>query len=417
MGKDLRTLAGEALGPAQFSAIGCWGLLHRIFTAAPDIKFRACVSERPKDFKPPDAGPPDAWRKICHYWQQGEPLSLEDTWKAMSDGRYIAYVPETAGLVGLDLDKGDFESAEQRIAAEFPHAIRVKSVSGRAYHVLFAAPRDRSQELPPKFALFGGEGIVRYDKGYLCFNSDPYLEALADAVEMAAKGILPELPLDRIMLDGSARGAGPRRRSSQSNQRRRRPIESMTKMLQGISPGCDRDVWLRVGMGIHDETRGSDPGYELFEQWSAGDLCPSGRPANYAGPEDTRKAWDSFELREDEARTTFGTVVALANEAGMAAPSEVQDGSASAKPTPGDPSGRKSGDDPYGDPDPCLSEEAAAKQEDALARVRQLIEEGDYEAARRELAALDSQEAGAQETLARRTERGQDRQGSRENLG
>ena len=326
-GTKLAPAAAKHLGPAQFDAIPSLGLVHRIFTAAPEIKFRGCLPKGPKDFKPPDAGPPDTWRKICHHWQQGEPLSLDDTWKAMSDGRYIAYVPETAGLVGLDLDKGDFESAEQRIAAEFPHAIRVKSVSGRAYHVLFAAPRDRSQELPPKFALFGGEGIVRYDKGYLCFNSDPYLEALADAVEMAAKGILPELPLDRIMLDGSARGAGPRRRSSQSNQRRRRPIESMTKMLQGISPGCDRDVWLRVGMGIHDETRGSDSGYELFEQWSSGDLWPSGRPANYAGPEDTRKAWDSFELREDEARTTFGTVVALANEAGRAELPDVARGS------------------------------------------------------------------------------------------
>ena len=405
-GTKLAPVAAKHLGRAQFDTIGSLELVHRIFTAAPEIKFRGCLSKGPKDFKATEAGPPDAWRKICLRWQQGEPLSLEDTGKAMSDGRYIAYVPETAGLVGLDLDKGDFESAEQRIAAEFPHAIRVKSVSGKAYHVLFAAPRDRSQELPHKFALFGGEGVVRYDKGYLCFNSDPYLEGLADAVEMAAKGILPELPLDRIMLDGSARGAGPRRRSSQSNQRRGRPIESMTKVLQGISPGCDRDVWLRVGMGIHDETRGSDPGYELFEQWSAGDLGPSSPPANYTGPEDTRKAWDSFELREDDARTTFGTVVALANEAGMAPPSEVQDGSASAKPTPGDPSRRKSGDDPYGDPDPCLSEEAAAKQEDALARVRQLIEEGHYEAARRELAALDSQAATAQETLARRLSEG-----------
>ena len=323
----MRTFAGEALGPAQFSAIGCLGLLHRIFTAAPDIKFRACVSERPKDFKPPDAGPPDAWRKICHYWQQSDPLSLEDTWKAMLDGRYIAYVPETAGLVGLDLDKGDFESAEQRIAAEFPHAIRVKSVSGKGYHVLFSAPSDPAQEMPYEFALFGGQGIARHDKGYLCFSSDRYLEGLADAVQMAAKGTLPELPLDLLKPSASAQSPGPRGGSSRPNGRPRRSIQSIADVLRKLDPGCDRDTWLRVGMGIHDEARGSEAGYDLFHRWSAGKLSPSPSPKNYSGRADTRKVWDSFTVRGDDERVTFGSAVAFAKEAGRAELPDVARGS------------------------------------------------------------------------------------------
>ena len=304
------------------------GQLHRIFTAVPDIKFRACVSERPKDPKLPGAGPPDAWRKICLRWQQGEPLSLEDTWKAMSDGRYIAYVPETAGLVGLDLDKGDFETAERRIAREYPHAVRVTSASGNAYHVLFAAPQDRSQELPYQFSVFGGQGIVRHDKGYLCFNSDAYLAGLTEAVEMAAEGTLPEVPLDRLTPATPSRSTDSLSGSPKSNRRRGSSIELIADVLREIDPGCKRDVWLRVGMGIHDETQSSDEGYELFDRWSAGALSRSGQPDNYAGSDDTRKAWDSFTLRDDAKRVTFATVVSLARTSGHSVPPEARRGSA-----------------------------------------------------------------------------------------
>ena len=50
----------------------------------------------------------------------------------------------------------------------------------------------------------------------------------------------------------------------------------------------DRDMWLAVGMALHFQFDGSDEAYEKWDEWSA--------PAStYAGPEDTRKTWASFD--------------------------------------------------------------------------------------------------------------------------
>ncbi len=45
--------------------------------------------------------------------------------------------------------------------------------------------------------------------------------------------------------------------------------------------------WVAIGMGLHDETNGSDQGYQLFDAWSA-----SG--TKYTGPSETLKKWRSF---------------------------------------------------------------------------------------------------------------------------
>lgn len=54
-------------------------------------------------------------------------------------------------------------------------------------------------------------------------------------------------------------------------------------------PADDRDEWLRVGMAIHAESRGSEDGFGMWEAWSQG--------SDKYDAKDQRKKWDSFGRR------------------------------------------------------------------------------------------------------------------------
>ena len=344
------------LGPAKFDSEKALGCLHRIF-ATPTVKMRACIRERPEGWEPAKSGPEDGWRKISRRWKNGQPQSLDQIYTALTVGRYIAYVPASAGIVGLDLDEDDFEGAQAAIARVYPHSIRVRSASGNGYHVLFAAPKDPTTELPHKFSMLGGGGIVRHEKGYLCFNTQAYLEGLADAVTMAADGTLPEVPVERLKPPAPRpRPKKPAAGSSASQHTRRQSLDEISGVLRRIDPSCEREVWIKVGMGVHDETQGSQGGLELLDRWSSGELTQSGQPDNYSGPADVEKAWDSFGKRDGEEKITFGTVVHLANESGAPVGSQASPGGSSAARTPSDsPEGA---DTPRSDPAPPGSQPA-----------------------------------------------------------
>ncbi len=83
----------------------------------------------------------------------------------------------------------------------------------------------------------------------------------------------------------------------------------LNKLLDGISPGCGRQDWLKALMAVFHETAGSAAGLELVDRWS----CEA---ANYRGRADVEIAWRSF--RRDVANpVTIGTLIQMARAGGV----------------------------------------------------------------------------------------------------
>ncbi len=68
------------------------------------------------------------------------------------------------------------------------------------------------------------------------------------------------------------------------------------------------DDWLRVGAGIHHETRGSQEGFDLFDEWSA-------KHPTYDAKK-TLKTYASFDKPYAGARATAATIIYMAKQAG-----------------------------------------------------------------------------------------------------
>jgi hypothetical protein len=65
--------------------------------------------------------------------------------------------------------------------------------------------------------------------------------------------------------------------------------EKLRAVLARKDPDCDRDSWVKVLSQLHHETKGSDDGLALANEWSA-------RGSKYDGFEDVRTRWRSFTL-------------------------------------------------------------------------------------------------------------------------
>lgn len=74
--------------------------------------------------------------------------------------------------------------------------------------------------------------------------------------------------------------------------------------LNYISPSCDYDTWLKVGMALKNE---GEP-FELFDEWSS-------RSSKYKGTAETRAKWDSFTRTEGDL-VMGGTLYTFAVEGG-----------------------------------------------------------------------------------------------------
>lgn len=80
--------------------------------------------------------------------------------------------------------------------------------------------------------------------------------------------------------------------------------ERVREALAFISSDCDRDTWVYVGMGVHDEL--GEDGWALWDDWSA--------EADSYKPADARAVWKSFEPGGGRG---FGSVVDLAKKGGF----------------------------------------------------------------------------------------------------
>ena len=82
-------------------------------------------------------------------------------------------------------------------------------------------------------------------------------------------------------------------------------LERLMPALDLIDPDL-RDHWLTVGMALHSESGGSDVGFDVWTQWSAGS-------AKYNSP-DQQRTWRSFKLKP--GGITGGSIIDLAKANG-----------------------------------------------------------------------------------------------------
>lgn len=92
-------------------------------------------------------------------------------------------------------------------------------------------------------------------------------------------------------------------------------IRSIRSALGAISPDCDRDTWVRVGMAL-ESTGAGEQAFTIWDEWSAGAtrLKGSGRAPVYPGAEGLRQQWNSFHRRDEEIR--LSSLFFFAQEAG-----------------------------------------------------------------------------------------------------
>lgn len=73
----------------------------------------------------------------------------------------------------------------------------------------------------------------------------------------------------------------------------RRPRVDLAKLRRAAfkhSPDCEYDEWIRVGMQLHDGSRGTQEGFDIWCEWSRGI-----KRAKYPGDESLKSHWVSFD--------------------------------------------------------------------------------------------------------------------------
>ncbi len=85
--------------------------------------------------------------------------------------------------------------------------------------------------------------------------------------------------------------------------------DELKAMLECLSPDCDYETWVSIGMAIHDSTNGE--GDLIWMDWSA-------KGKDYPGNESISQKWHSF--GKTASPVTVGTLKKLADEAGYKEP-------------------------------------------------------------------------------------------------
>lgn len=80
-------------------------------------------------------------------------------------------------------------------------------------------------------------------------------------------------------------------------------LERVRQLLEQLDPDLPYAGWLRVLMGIYNESKGSEEGFELANEWSA-------QGQKYKGEEEIRAKWRSFKLKLRRP-VTIGTLIQM----------------------------------------------------------------------------------------------------------
>ena len=85
-------------------------------------------------------------------------------------------------------------------------------------------------------------------------------------------------------------------------------LNLVAALIVCLDPDLGYDDWLRTGIVIFNETKGSDEGFRLWDDWSS-------RGKKYKGVDEISKKWASFNLDHPHP-LRLGTLIRMVNEAG-----------------------------------------------------------------------------------------------------
>jgi hypothetical protein len=81
-------------------------------------------------------------------------------------------------------------------------------------------------------------------------------------------------------------------------------VGKIRQVLRRLSPSCERDTWVQIGMAIHYAAMGGPAGFDVWQKWSE-------EGENYGGLDDCHKIWASFGKRNKGEQITLGTLYAM----------------------------------------------------------------------------------------------------------
>lgn len=96
--------------------------------------------------------------------------------------------------------------------------------------------------------------------------------------------------------------------SKRSNAEGNTSLKQLKALVNCIDPDCDYGDWLRVGMAMFHETKGTYDGLAVYAQWSS-------KGVKYKGLKDIEIKWKSFRL-DVKNPVTIGTLIKMAKNAG-----------------------------------------------------------------------------------------------------
>jgi AAA domain/Bifunctional DNA primase/polymerase, N-terminal/Primase C terminal 2 (PriCT-2) len=209
-----------------------------------------------------------------------------------------------SGLVVIDIDPDgiDFLLAHDDVATGRQHNTR------RGFHFIFRVPGDlRIRCSQSKLA----KGVdVRADGGYIIWWPAAGFDVFGPGI-----GSLPPVPASLLQLL-SKDASGPTSLSAPpcSGEWKNTPdgLQRLEVALSKRDADCGYGEWIRAGMALHHESRGSEDGFRIWDNWSK-------RGAKkYLGADDLRPHWNSFSSPLGKNVVTGGTIlrddVAIAND-------------------------------------------------------------------------------------------------------
>lgn len=234
-------------------------------------------------------------------------------------------IPIPVGLVILDVDSYkpgcSTDNIDAMFGAKLPwtEALIQTTVSG-GQHYAFRAP---SWDVKQGSNIGGpGSGLDTRisDKGFICAGGEKYVPDPSGfgARRLAYPESLPVLPdACRPLLEKVAHVAPQQPAELSSSEDR--DIDIIKAALAHIDP-TERDTWRNTAFALkhyfHDDEA---TGYEIWDQWSAGEYWAGGCPAEY-NPDTQAKDWDGFKAVRDGATITAGSMFHMAARAGWRPP-------------------------------------------------------------------------------------------------
>lgn len=224
-------------------------------------------------------------------------------------------VPEGAFVIDLDLYKGVTKKAvEETLGCAIPwdEALLQKTKGGGQHFAFRVDPSLRLRQGSDLFGIDGfdtraaGRGYIATGEGYKEETLFGVLETLRDV------GDLPELPEQAVkaLLDGPVVDEDDdfgALSEAVAEQVEGLSLEEMQAYIDRLpdDAAADQDQWLRVGMAIRHETKGSEDGWQMFDAFSG--RCPEKYDATR-----NRARWESFGKRTHENPVTFRSVIEMA---------------------------------------------------------------------------------------------------------